>query len=279
MGNVPSATPHKTTDRLRPLAERASRLRPAEWVMLVAFGLYAFVFPFGVVLLSFGWMPFGMEWMSSLLLGLLGVACAGWMWTNYGPVGGVVSAAVFALGVALEYVGVLTGAPFGRYTYTGVLVPEFPGGVPAAIGFAWLLVVVGGLFTARRLIGAVRPLALALAGAMLAVGLDLLLEPVAFHVKGYWLWAPDPNGYYGIPWSNFATWLAASFALNLLAGWLTRWRGPREWTWLPITLYAMNVAMFGTVNLAHGFWVSGLVAVGLMALVWLGARRARAIVR
>jgi bisanhydrobacterioruberin hydratase len=114
----------------------------------------------------------------------------------------------------------------------------------------------------------------ALAGALLAVGLDLLLEPVAFHVKNYWQWAPIEGGYYGIPWSNFATWLVASFALNLLAGWLTRWRGPSEWTWLPITLYAMNVAMFGTVNLAHGYWASGLVAVGLMAMVWVGVRRA-----
>ena len=262
------------TGRAGLLASRASRLRPAEWVMLVAFALYAFVFPFGVALLSFGWMPFGMEWMSSLLLGMLGVACAGWLWANYGAAGGAVTGVIFVLGVALEYVGVLTGVPFGGYTYTGVLVPELPGGVPAAIGFAWLLIVVGGLYTARRLVGRARAVMVALAGAALALGLDLLLEPVAYHVKGYWQWDAGAGGYYGIPWSNFATWLAASFALNLLAGWLMRWRAPREWLWLPVTLYAMNVAMFGTVNLAHGYWASGIVALGLMALVWVGVRRA-----
>jgi len=273
MGDIPRTASTVKADRLSDLASWYRQLQPAERLMLAAFGLYSFVFPFGVVLLSFGWMPFGMEWMSSLLLGLLGMACAGWLWANYGPVGGVVAAAIFALGVALEYVGVLAGVPFGRYTYTGVLVPELPGGVPAAIGFAWLLIVVSGLYTARRLIAGARPVVVAIAGALLAVGLDLLLEPVAFHVKNYWQWAPGAGGYYGIPWSNFGTWLVAAFALNLLAGRLTRWRGPRRWTWLPPVLYAMNLAMFGTVNLAHGYWASGVVGLALMALVWLGVRR------
>jgi putative membrane protein len=169
------------------------KLTPSEWLMLVAFGVFCFVFPFATFLMSFDLMPWGMEWMSSLLLAMLGLACGAWMVVNFRHVGLLLSLLVLALGVALEYVGVFTGVPFGEYRYTGVLVPELPGGVPLAIGFAWLLVVVGGLFTARHLLNYVNARLLSvwptiLLGSVLAVGLDLLLEPVAYHVKGYWEW-------------------------------------------------------------------------------------------
>src|SRR6478609_9056708 len=141
--------------------------------MLGSFGVYCFVFPWAMLLLSFDWMPFGMEWMSSLLLAALGLAAAGWLWTNYGVRGLLVSLGIFALGLAIEYIGVTTGFPFGAYTYTSVLIPELPGGVPLGIGFAWLLIVVSSLFTARWLLQAGRALLISALGATLAVGLDL----------------------------------------------------------------------------------------------------------
>src|SRR3712207_2857368 len=135
--------------RLRASNLTIPNLSPAEWVMLGSFGVFCFVFPFATFLLSFDLMPWGMEWMSSLLLAMLGLACGAWMVVNFGRMGLLLSLTVLGLGVALEYVGVFTGVPFGEYRYKGVLVPELPGEVPLAIGFAWLLIVVGGLFTAR----------------------------------------------------------------------------------------------------------------------------------
>ncbi len=154
-------------------------------VTATSFGVFCFVYPFAILLLSLDLMPFGMEWMSSLLLMMLGFSAWGWLWLNFGGAGVAIGGLLFALGVALEYVGVLTGVPFGRYTYTGVLIPQLPGGVPLAIGFAWLVIVVSGLFTARLMLRISRPhstsaiAATSAVGAALAVGLDLLLEPVA----------------------------------------------------------------------------------------------------
>jgi putative membrane protein len=257
-------------------------LSPAEWVMLGSFGVFCFVFPFATFLMSFGLMPWGMEWMSSLLLAMLGLACGAWMVVNFRHVGLWLSLLVLALGVGLEYVGVFTGVPFGEYRYTGVLVPELPGGVPLAIGFAWLLIVVGGLFSARWLLSYVKvgqPLLwpTVLLGAVLAVGLDLLLEPVAYHVKGYWEWqAPLPEGYYGVPWSNFATWFVAALGMNWLVSRTTARTEKLAWSWLPVWLYGMNVFMFGVVNVIHGFWVPGAVmAVLLTLLLGPGVRRRR----
>lgn len=66
---------------------------PAEWLMLGAFGIYSFVYPFAILLMSFDWMQFGMEWMSRLLLVLLGLSCLGWVWANFGGKGLLVAGA------------------------------------------------------------------------------------------------------------------------------------------------------------------------------------------
>lgn len=248
--------------------------------MLGAFGVFCFVFPFAIFLMSFDLMPFDMEWMSSLLLVLLGVASAGWMATNFGSVGLGLALMVFGLGNGLETIGLRAGVPFGPYKYTGVLIPTLPNGLPIAIGFAWLLIVVSGLFTAQRMllryVNAAKPTSawqVALLGALLAVGLDLLLEPVAYHVKNYWVWlTPTNEGYYGVPWSNFATWFVAALLMNAgVSASLSRVRERKvvRWGWLPVALFAMNVFMFGVVNLAHGFWVPGAVMVGLLGGLWL----------
>ncbi|MEA2575879.1 MAG: hypothetical protein QOH93_3177 [Chloroflexia bacterium] len=240
--------------------------------MLGSFGVFCFVFPFATFLMSFDLMPWGMEWMSSLLLAMLGLACGAWMMVNFGRTGLVLSLSILVLGIAMEYVGVLTGVPFGAYRYTRVLVPELPGGVPLAIGFAWLLIVVGGLFTARWVLNYVKekPGSLwsaLLLGAVLAVGLDLLLEPVAYHVKNYWEWlAPVSEGYYGVPWSNFATWLIAALGLNWLVSRVAS-GAKLAWAWLPVWLYGMNVFMFGVVNMMHGFMLPGAIMAVLLAVL------------
>jgi putative membrane protein len=256
------------------------RRSPTEWLMFGSFGIYCFVFPWAMLLLSFDWMPFGMEWMSSLLLVVLGLACAGWLWTNYGRAGLLVSTGIFLAGLALEYEGVVTGFPFGAYQYTGVLVPALPGGLPLVIGFAWLLIITGSFCSAWWLLaplrsdraGRTRTIRLALVGAILAVGLDMLIEPVAYHVKGYWLWLAG-GAYYGIPWSNFVTWLAASFAMILAMAALLRTGKRARWERLPVALFVMNAALFGVVNAAHGYWLPGVVTLLLCGA--MGVRAAR----
>ena len=265
--------PARITSRL-PLSRSLAPgfTRPSAWLTLLPFAVHCFVYPFAILLLSFDWMPFRMEWMSSLLLAMMGLSCLGWLWTNLGGIGLLLGTLIFILGVALEYVGVLTGFPFGTYHYTGVLVPELPGGVPLAIGFAWLSVIISGHFTARRaFFRAGRPigniLMFALVGALLAVVLDLLLEPVAYHVKSYWQWLPGDGPYYGIPISNFATWFLAALVLNIPLAFLSRRPHRSSWPWLPTILFVMNVAMFSIVNLAHGFWEAAII--GLLALPFL----------
>jgi putative membrane protein len=242
-----------------------------KWIMLGAFSVFSFVYPFAILLLSFDWMPFGMEWMSSLLLAMLGITAGAWLWVNFSMRGLLLAVAIFIIGLVIEYTGVNTGLPFGAYSYTGVLIPEVAGGVPVAIGFAWLLTVVGGLFTAKRALRTSTLWVTCALGAALVVGLDFLLEPVAYHVKGYWHWH-EGGGYYGVPWSNFIAWFAISLLLNTLMSQALDLKGRLSWAWVPVAIYVMNVVMFGIVNLTHGFWWSGAIGLLLLSGLWLMRR-------
>ncbi|WP_259457910.1 carotenoid biosynthesis protein [Salipaludibacillus neizhouensis] len=65
--------------------------------------------------------------------------------------------------------------------------------------------------------------------------LDLIIDPVAYAVKRYWVWN-EGGFYYDIPFSNFYGWFILSFILHLLIYGLFhrsgKWEntGSRFWT-------------------------------------------------
>lgn len=90
--------------------------------------------------------------------------------------------------------------------------------------------------------------------------LDLLIEPVAVHVSGYWLWQRG-GVYYGIPAQNFIAWAVIGGLMALLAARLIGNPASRPaFAFLPPALYIMNALLFGVVAFAHGYIVTGLLA-------------------
>ena len=99
-----------------------------------------------------------------------------------------------AVGFGAELLGVATGRPFGRYTYSDGLGPRVRG-VPLLAAAAWALLarpawVVAGRLSARRALRV--PLA---AGALTAW--DVFLDPRMAR-EGYWTW-PDGGALRGRP--------------------------------------------------------------------------------
>jgi putative membrane protein len=117
-------------------------------------------------------------------------------------------------GFLLELVGVHWGLPFGRYAYTGLLGPG-AGGVPFAIAFAWLSLLLFARDCAWRMAGG--KLRAALLGAGMMTLVDLLVDPVATRLLGYWEWR-QPGLYFGVPAINFTGWFAVSAVLLGIAG-------------------------------------------------------------
>ena len=114
---------------------------------------------------------------------------------------------VSLLGFAAEVIGVMTGKFFGHYYY-GHTLGYLVLGVPLAIGLNWLvLTYVCG--TLSRYVP-VPELPRTILAALLMVGLDMCMEPVA-HTYDFWHWTANI-----IPFQNFRDWFIFSCLLQML---------------------------------------------------------------
>jgi putative membrane protein len=107
----------------------------------------------------------------------------------------------FLVSYSFEYLGVTTGFPFGRYSYSSFLEP-FIGPVPAIIPMMWASL---GYFC---YMASSSPLT----SSLMMVALDTALDPrVSPHL---WKWL-DGGVYFGVPPLNFLGWFVTSLAIFL----------------------------------------------------------------
>jgi len=261
-----------------------SRLSRALYGLLL---VYALLYPIAVIGAAFNVRPpFSMTWAGNLMLFLQGTILALWAMAAYGRVRGSMAALwVALLAFVVEFAGVRTGWPFGAYRYTGVLFPALFGAVPLAVVFAWLLVMltaypIAGLLLSRQ---SKRGgwLSRALLAALLAVVLDLLIEPVAVHVEGYWVWRGgglSSGSYYGVPASNFVAWFVVALVMaggvGLIVG---ADRSASEWfpalRLVPLLMYVSSVLLFALVNATHQLVVPAVLGALVLLVLLLVARR------
>jgi putative membrane protein len=123
---------------------------------------------------------------------------------------------VVAVAVAFEAIGLATGVPYGRYSYSDALGPTLLG-VPLLVPLAWLMMAWPSWVVAARLTGGVRPARVAVAAGVFAAW-DVVLDPQMVQA-GYWTWASPAPGLPGIdtvPLTNLAGWLLAGLVLMSL---------------------------------------------------------------
>jgi len=138
------------------------------------------------------------------------IVTAGMLWIDTKPNNQYAFRIIFAiwlLGYGIEIIGVKTGFPFGEYAYGDVLGWNFFE-VPPLIGINWLIVTWAG-FSVVKTLGISKYLRW-LVTALLVVGLDMFIEPVAIHF-GLWSWA---NGI--PPIENYLGWMAVAAVLALI---------------------------------------------------------------
>ena len=226
------------------------------------FRFFIFWYTCGVILLTFDILPPFLEWANAVFLivsGLLGVI---YFMRNYGVnLGFLLSFMVFFVTVFIEWAGVQFGLFFGHYYYNpdfGLILFD----VPLTIGFAWLMVIATTHVISKQIVSKVNPpflqgLVYALIGASAAVIIDLVIDPVAYLVKEYWIW----NGegiYYGVPFSNFAGWFILAFILHsLVYAFLhkrLRWASEQSTYWAirMVWLYVLMIIMFIILAVTNG---------------------------
>lgn len=228
------------------------------------------MFPVGMVLMLAGLLASETLWTTSVFLGVqffvtltYYVAVA-----RTGPVL-VATAFLMMLAIGIEFVGVTTGFPFGRYYYSYFLEPFVIGNVPLAISFAWFALVVNSFLAALFLSGsAEKSLPNVAVTAVFVLGIDLALEPFAALVNRYWTWVDGQ-----IPVTNFVAWaglaLLFAFVLSRFTILKTAERS-RRLAGIPLLVLGLNLVQFTVVNLVHGYWLltcSGLAVIATAVVI------------
>jgi uncharacterized membrane protein len=207
------------------------------------FCVYVAVFPGSTLTVALDRVPAWGEWMGGALLILQGAIVLCWLVGYYGRRGAFAVLLVGLLAWGVEYAGVTTGFPFGRYSYTAMLQPQI-GAVPLAIVAAWLMVAIGAWQLAsgragdkamvrggdkdeRRLVASSPRRPVMAVAATLVLLLDLQIETVATAINRYWVWL-DGGPYYGVPTANFVAWWLVGLGMALLVGVLLNGRNPES---------------------------------------------------
>ncbi len=176
----------------------------------------------------------------------------------------------------VEAIGSRTGIPFGQYHYTSSLQPQLLG-VPLLIPLAWMMMLPPAWAISEAIL--IPSLGqnqkgywfkFSLLSGMVFTAWDFYLDPQMV-LHGLWYWE-KPNGYFGIPLSNFlGWWLSASL--------LTLWIRPKISIRPPLMLIYTLTWAFQAVGLAI-FWgqpgpaLGGFLGMGIFTLwSWLAEVR------
>ena len=107
----------------------------------------------------------------------------------------------------MSFLGVKTGLLFGEYSYGKALGFQLMH-VPIIIGVNWFILAIGARGCANYV--SEKPAIQTLIAALLMVGLDILIEPVAIKFE-FWTWAQAD-----VPLQNYIMWLVVSLIMQLI---------------------------------------------------------------
>ncbi|SDN39170.1 carotenoid biosynthesis protein [Alkalicoccus daliensis] len=250
--------------------------------MPAKFDLYIYRFflvwyAIGVVLLTFDLVPPWLEWANVVFLVTSGFLGMIYFYRSQSRILGImVVIFIFVLSIAIESFGVHTGLFFGEYSYQADFGPKVIG-VPVTIGFAWVMVIATSHVLAAPLVNIVHHFSriiYSVYGAFIAVSLDLILDPVAFEVKQYWVWH-EGGFYYDIPFSNFLGWFILSFVLHFIISLVFfrrgEWRNLQHSFWKEkmLYLYGMMVVMFVIIAAVNGLILAPVIVIFLTAVFYV----------
>ncbi len=109
--------------------------------------------------------------------------------------------------VLVEAFAVYTGFPYGGFEYGTRLGGLFFDLVPLSISFAYLPILLGGLFVASKYARGL--IEFCLTASVFNLFVDLVIDPAVVHI-GFWKYSSG-GIYYGVPFSNFIGWLLTGF--------------------------------------------------------------------
>jgi putative membrane protein len=188
----------------------------------------------------------------------------------------IIAGIAFVVAVAADR----TGVPYGPRTYSDYLGGKILG-VPWPMPLIWIVVIIACRGVARLILRPWRKTmyygfwVIGLA-CLLAVWLDLALEPFATRVRRYWFWqtSKDVLNWYSTPWVNFLGWgVTALGILGFATPWLINKQPVKQPTdfhglalWLLLNFYFATGNALNGLGLAAGVSLAGMAAVTVCAV-------------
>jgi len=159
-----------------------------------------------------------------------------------------ITLSLFAL--FIEYIGLITGWPYGEFVYTGELGYRIAGILPWTVGLSWTPLVIGSvalvyLTTQKKVLRIVMP-------ALVLVSFDLLLDPSAVSL-GLWSYM-DGGSYYNVPISNFLGWMFSGLIGSSICFYFLNKYPERDIKSL-IYSFFLSIVFWSVVSLGLGLWV------------------------
>ena len=172
---------------------------------------------------------------------------------------------------AVEIVGVLTGLPYGEFSYAIDLGPMLFGTVPLGLPVFFVPLVLNSYLLGLLLLGerAESTTVRLLTVIVIVLAIDLVLDPGAVAI-GFWTYA-STGFYYGVPWTNYAGWVLSATVSVALLDWAFSRSAVSER--LCRCEFALDdlvsfVVLWGTINLLYLNWIpvaiAALLAGGLL---------------
>lgn len=219
--------------------------------------------PVGIIIMMFPELREKYLWTTNIFLAFQFIALLCFLLLNYTRVSVAVTVPVLLIsGFLLEYIGVKTSFPFGSYVYSDLLQPQILE-VPLAISLSWVVVVA----VSYLIISSVKSLnlfAIVIYSSVLVLAFDLLLEPFASFINGYWTWT-----FSFVPIQNYVSWfvVAVVFALFLskfLVPQSSDIKKSKVVSNTPLILYLISIFQFSIVNILNSYileTISGIVLI------------------
>jgi putative membrane protein len=178
------------------MAAKDTRLSLMLCSIFLIIGLFAARFGLGVEY----------EWVSAFFIVIMALPTVIVLATQMRLKGLFTFLSIFTLSIVVEAASIISGLPYGNFSYSDNLGYKLLGLVPWTVGFAFTPILFGSYAIAQRL--AKNAPAIVFLTATLNLLVDLVLDPAAVY-SGFWFWA-EPGIYYGVPIINFVGWAFTS---------------------------------------------------------------------
>lgn len=237
-----------------------------ERCILLLFSFLLVVFPASALVVAFHLIQGSWSWFASVVITLYAaLVLLGELrsrdWRLILLLAFLLAAAAFAL----FPVSASTGIPFGFYRFTenlGLLIL----GVPSAAAAGWIIVVFTTYRIANHLVppGGIRLPVVAFLGALLGVIFDIVLEPAASFVGGFWMWR-----YGTVPAQSYlGLFLLVYIFVFLIALARRKTPAPIGVRRICYAVFLMQWGMSAFTCLLHGYFIEMAVSTAALAILF-----------